>query len=242
MKTKMTIEVRRSQDRGHFNFGWLDTYHTFSFAEYHDRQHMHFRALRVINEDTVESGKGFGTHPHSDMEILTYVFEGELQHKDSMGNGSVIHAGEFQRMSAGTGVKHSEFNPSPDKRVRLLQIWIMPAQYDLTPSYEQKTLSQLQEIQPGWRLVADSKGADAILIHQDVKIFHGQFSKGSALSYRYADGRGLWVQLISGKLQVEEEVLEPGDGISVEGGSLINLKAEDSAEFLLFDLAAYSPS
>lgn len=229
------IKIRKSKERGHYNHRWLDTYHTFSFADYHDPDYMGFRALRVINEDRVRPGEGFGMHSHRDMEIITYILKGSLEHKDSMGNTSVIKPGEVQRMSAGAGVTHSEFNPSQAGVVHLLQIWILPAEKGLQPSYEQKNYGALKK--DSLRLVASPTGKNgSVKIHQDALMYDGRIGTNKPLAYRLAPGRGVWLQLIEGSLNINGTVLHEGDGAAIEGESKILLKAEKRSKFLLFDL------
>ena len=231
------IVLRKSADRGYFDYGWLKTYHTFSFADYFDREHMSFGSLRVINEDFVEAGKGFGTHPHRDMEIITYILEGQLAHKDSMGTGSTIQRGDVQRMSAGTGVTHSEFNASQDETVHLLQIWILPKYTGLHPSYEQKYFD-VKEKQDRLRLVASPDGRDgSVTIHQDALMYAGILSKGKELSHSLANGRRAYAQVARGALEVNGERLETGDGAKITDENKIVFAALEDTELLLFDLA-----
>jgi len=231
------FNLRKAEERGHFDHGWLQTYHSFSFADYYDPAHMSFRSLRVINEDFVQSGKGFPTHPHKDMEILTYVLEGSLEHKDSMGNGSVIRPGDVQRMSAGTGVTHSEFNPSPSEPVHLLQIWILPAARGLVPSYEQKNFSA-EEKRGKFRLVASPEGSEgSVTIHQDAKVFAAIPEPGKELSYAVPAGRHAWVQVARGSVHVAGQSLAAGDGLAVSDERSLKLKGGAGSEVLLFDLA-----
>jgi len=230
------IDLRKGSDRGHFDHGWLKTYHTFSFADYFDRDHMSFSSLRVINEDYVHAGKGFGTHPHRDMEIITYILEGQLAHKDSMGNGSIIKPGDVQRMSAGTGVTHSEFNASQDEIVHLLQIWILPKYSGLQPSYEQKYFDA-REKQNKLRLVASSDGREgSVTIHQDASMYASILSKGKELSFSLANSRRAYIQVLRGALKVNGERLNAGDGAKITGEKVINLAAADESELLMFDL------
>ncbi len=219
--------IRKSQDRGHAQHGWLDSYHSFSFADYHDPKWMGFRSLRVINEDRVAPGQGFGSHPHQDMEIITYVLSGQLKHKDSMGNEGTINQGEIQKMSAGTGVVHSEFNASSKEEVHLLQIWIIPHTKGLKPVYEQNLLPVDQK---------DSLFVFPITIHQDAKVFRGRLSKGHELSYKLNKEHGAWVQMISGSLSVNANPLEAGDGALIEKETSLKLSSQNKCEFLLFDL------
>ena len=230
------IQVRKSKDRGYFDHGWLKTYHTFSFSDYYDAKFMGFRDLRVINEDFVQADDGFGTHPHNDMEIVTYVLEGTLEHKDSMGNGSLIRPGEVQYMCAGTGVTHSEFNPSKNEAVHLLQIWILPDRRQHAPRYDQKSFNQ--ELDKGsLTLVASPNGdADSIAIHQDVKLFVARLKEGQKISYSVEPKRHLWIQVARGNLQLNDSELSQGDGAAVSDESQISLQAKGASEILLFDL------
>jgi quercetin 2,3-dioxygenase len=231
------LTIRRAQDRGHFDHGWLDTWHTFSFADYADRAHMGFRSLRVINEDRVAPGKGFATHAHRDMEIITYVLAGSLQHKDSMGNGSVITPGELQHMSAGTGVLHSEFNPSPNEPVHLLQIWIRPSEVGVAPAYAQKTFPRAQRLDQ-LRLVASGDGRDgSIRIHQDASLFAAILEPGRQVAWELEQARHAWIQVAAGALSANGQSLSAGDGASTSTPGLIVLEASREAEVLLFDLA-----
>lgn len=230
------INIRRSGERGHANHGWLDTYHSFSFADYYDPKHMGFRALRVINEDFIEPAQGFPTHGHRDMEIVTYVIEGELSHRDSMGNGETIRPHEVQRMTAGTGVLHSEYS-SPTDKTHMLQIWLLPEKKNLQPSYEQ-TYFAPEEKQGKLRLVASRGGDDgSVHINQDVRLYASLLSAGDEVKHELAEGRYAWVQLISGELAINGETLTPGDGAAVSEETLLKFKANaDGTEFLLFDL------
>lgn len=231
------IEIRRSQDRGHANHGWLDTHYSFSFADYHDPRFMGFRSLRVINDDRVAPGRGFPTHGHRDMEIVTYVLEGALQHRDSLGNGSVIRPGDVQRMSAGTGVSHSEFNPSRGEALHLLQIWILPERNGLAPEYEQKTFSDAEK-RGKLPLVASPDGRDgSVTIHQDAEIYASVLGARDRVTHALKPGRHAWVQVASGKVQLNGRALEEGDGAAVSSESKLELAGVDEAEVLLFDLA-----
>jgi len=230
------INIRRSNERGHANHGWLDTNFTFSFADYYDPNFMGFRDLRVINEDVIEAAQGFPTHGHRDMEIITYVMNGEISHRDSMGNGETIKPHEVQRMTAGTGVLHSEYS-SPTEKTHLLQIWILPEKRNLQPSYEQKFFAP-EEKQGKLRLVASRGGDDgSVHINQDVKLYASLLSKDEEVSVHLAQGRHAWVQLISGSLDVNGKSLESGDGAAISEEIKLDLKAKgDNTEFLLFDL------
>jgi len=232
------IQIRRAKERGHANYGWLDTYYTFSFSDYFDPNFMGFRSLRVINEDRVKPGHGFPTHPHRDMEIITYVLEGELAHKDSMGTGSVIRPGEVQKMSAGTGIRHSEFNHSKTEPVHLLQIWILPQKEGIKPMYEQKVIPAAEK-QGKLRLLASPKsGNGAVTLHQDAKLYATELSAGQLVDYQLADGRYAWVQVARGKVSVNGKELEAGDGAAISQESLLQLAGvSDHSEVLLFDLA-----
>ena len=231
------ITVRKSEARGHANHGWLDSYHTFSFASYYDPNYMNFRALRVINEDFVSPGKGFGTHGHSDMEIITYVLEGALEHKDSLGTGAVIKPGEVQRMTAGTGIQHSEFNPSQTDPVHLLQIWLLPDTKGLSPSYEQRDFP-LAERRGKLRLVAARDARDgAVKVHQDVDLYAAVLDKGSRVSHALGPNRHAWVQVARGSVLLNGLTLENGDAAAVSGENEVVIEAAEDTEFLLFDLA-----
>ena len=231
------IVLRKSEDRGHANHGWLDTYHTFSFNTYYDPAHVRFRDLRVINEDRVAPGRGFGTHPHENMEILTYVLEGALQHKDSMGTGSMIRPGDVQRMSAGTGVTHSEFNGSKTEPVHLLQIWIFPEEEGIEPGYEQKTFPA-NERSGKLKLVASRRGREGSLtIHQNVDLYSSILDRGQHVQHSLAPGRHAWVQVARGSVTLNGKDLHAGDGAAVSQESELDVQARDKSEILLFDLA-----
>lgn len=228
------ITVRKSEERGHAEHGWLSTDYTFSFSDYYDSKFMGFKSLRVINQDIVDPKKGFDTHPHKDMEILTYILDGTLEHKDTMGNHSQIHKGEFQLMTAGTGIQHSEFNPSKDQKVHLLQIWIHPDKKGLTPEYQQKNFAAHQE---GLKLVVSPEGKEGSLkIHQDARIYLGRLKGGAELQAPLANGRHAWIQMIHGSVSLNGVSLKPGDGASLSGEKQLHIKAGESSEFLLFDL------
>lgn len=229
------LNVRRAAERGATRLDWLDSRHSFSFADYHDPRHMGFRTLRVINDDRVAPVKGFGTHFHRDMEIVSFVLEGELSHKDSMGNGSVIRPGDVQRMSAGTGVEHSEFNSSPTKESRFLQIWILPERRGLPPGYEQKAFPAHGE--SGSTLVASRDGRDgSVTIHQDAEIRLVRLGAGDRVVHRVRPGRGAWVQAARGAIVADGVRLEEGDGACTEDPGDLRLEGLDRAEALLFDL------
>jgi redox-sensitive bicupin YhaK (pirin superfamily) len=237
VSTEKNMEIRRGSERGYADHGWLRSFHTFSFADYYAPAHMGYRSLRVINEDRVEGGMGFGTHPHRDMEIISYVLSGGLQHRDSMGTGSVIRPGDVQRMSAGTGVTHSEFNASPDELVHFLQIWIMPDQRGYAPSYEQKHFSE-QERQGTLRLVGSKDGRDgSVTIHQDASLFAGLLGAGQSADHELAKGRYAWLHVAKGKVQVGGQELSTGDAGAFDNPGKIVLSAAEPSEVLLFDLA-----
>lgn len=231
------ITLRKSNARGHANHGWLDAWHTFSFAEYYDPAHMGFSVLRVINDDTIAPGRGFGMHSHRDMEIVTYVLDGELQHRDSMGNGSVIGAGDVQYMNAGTGVRHSEINPSPDTPVHLLQIWILPAQSELTPQYAQKTIPA-EEKRGRWRVLASPDGREnSISIQQDACLLATILHDSEYLEYHPVAGRGFYLQMARGSALLNGMALATGDGAAIVNEAHIELTGRgQDAEILLFDL------
>lgn len=231
------ITIRKSEDRGHFDLGWLDTHHTFSFDRYYDPAHMHFRSLRVINEDRVQVAKGFPTHSHRDMEIITYILAGALEHRDSMGNGSIIRPGDVQRMTAGTGVSHSEFNPSESEPVHLLQIWILPESDGLPPSYEEKHFGD-EERRGRLRLIASTDGREgSVKIHQDAQLYASILDAGQTVVHALADGRYGWLQVARGTIRLNEVELKQGDGAGVSNESELRITVHDQAEFLLFDLA-----
>jgi len=229
------ITVRRSAERGHFDHGWLNTYHTFSFADYYDPNQMGFRSLRVINEDRVRGGSGFGTHGHRDMEIISYVLDGALEHRDNMGTGSIIRPGEVQRMSAGTGVMHSERNPSPDQPVHFYQIWIVPDRPGIKPSYEQKRFPD-DERSGKLRLVASRDGRDGSLsLNQDVALYTGLLRDGAPVEYALQPDRHAWLQVARGEVRLGDETLKEGDGAAISDERLVRMSGKD-AEVLLFDL------
>jgi quercetin 2,3-dioxygenase len=231
------IVVRPSNQRGAFDHGWLVTRHTFSFAAYQDPAHMGFRALRVINEDVVRPGKGFGTHGHRDMEIVTYVLSGALEHKDSLGTGSIIRPGEVQRMSAGTGIRHSEFNASADSDVHLLQIWLLPEQDGIAPGYEQKAFP-LADQPDHLHLVASRDGrAGSVTIHQDACLYAARLTQGGHVAAALAPGRHGWIQVARGALEINGVALAAGDGAALSDETAIDIRSPSGGEFLLFDLA-----
>ena len=230
-------EIRRSQERGHANHGWLDSFHSFSFADYHDPDHMGYGALRVINEDRVQPGRGFGTHGHRDMEIISYVLEGGLAHKDSMGNGSVIRPGDVQRMSAGTGVTHSEFNASDRDPVHFLQIWIEPDKRGIQPSYEEKKFDVASK-RGVLRLIASSDGREgSVTIHQDASLFAALVDGEEKVEYQPPKGRRIYVHVVRGAVEVNGQPLSGGDAIKLAGGSAVRIGQGRDSEVLLFDLA-----
>jgi redox-sensitive bicupin YhaK (pirin superfamily) len=231
------LNIRRAADRGHFDHGWLDTHHTFSFADYFDPAYKQFRALRVINEDRVAPGQGFGTHPHRDMEIVTYVLEGALEHQDSMGHGEVLRPGEFQRMSAGTGITHSEFNPSPTQPVHLYQIWLFPERKGIEPSYEQQRFPD-EELADRLRLVASPTGeAGSLTIHTDARIYLSKLSAGGRLVHDLPPGRHAWLQVLRGTAMLNGQPLDTSDGVAVSEEPRLTIQSGDAAEIMLFDLA-----
>lgn len=231
------LTLRKSEDRGYASHGWLESYHSFSFADYYDPAHMGFGPLRVINDDWIAAGMGFGTHGHSDMEIITYVLEGEIAHKDSMGNGSTIRPGDVQRMSAGTGVRHSEFNPSKENKTHLLQIWIQPATKGNAPGYEEKSFSR-EEKQGRLLLVASGQGVDgAVTIHQDASLYVGLFDGDQHANLALTKNRLCYVHLASGRLNVNGMVLHAGDALMLQDEDMLTLADGIQAEVLVFDLS-----
>lgn len=231
------LTVRKSAERGRADLGWLDSRHTFSFGDYYDPQHLGFRALRVINDDRVVAGAGFPTHPHRDMEIISYVVEGSLEHRDSMGNGGVIRPGDVQRMTAGTGVAHSEYNPSKESETRLLQIWVLPEVRGLKPGYEQRRFP-MEERENRLRLIVSRDGREgSITVHQDIALYASVLEQGAALDFSVPADRHAWLQVVSGGLTVNREPLEEGDGLRVSDTEMLKLESAMGAEILLFDLA-----
>jgi len=231
------INIRKASKRGHFNHGWLDTYHTFSFGEYYDPAHMGFRSLRVINDDRVQPGQGFGTHSHRDMEIVTYVLEGALEHKDSMGNGSILRAGALQRMTAGMGVRHSESNPSNQEAVHFYQIWLLPDRKGLKPSYEDIALGESEKL-GRFCLVASPNGAEgALTIHQDARLYLAALLPGRAVSHEIERGRAAWLQVLRGTVNLLGNDLSAGDGVAITDETEVAVEAAIPSEVLLFDLA-----
>jgi hypothetical protein len=229
-------DIRRSNERGFADHGWLKSYHTFSFADYFDPEHVQFGPLRVINEDRVQAGAGFGTHGHRDMEIISYVLAGELAHKDSMGNGSVIRPGDVQRMSAGSGVRHSEFNPNPSEPVHFLQIWIQPDERNIEPSYEEKRFTP-EEKRGRLRLIVSPDRADgSLLIHQDAKVYAGLFNVAEQANLEVAPGRRIYVHVARGALSANGVPLGAGDALQISDGARLDLSGGKDAEALVFDL------
>ena len=230
------VQVRKAADRGVTRFGWLDSRHTFSFGDYFDPAHHHFRALRVINDDKIGAGGGFDPHPHRDMEILTYVLSGALRHRDSMGHGSVVRPGQWQKMSAGTGVVHSEHNASDRDPLHLLQIWIVPERKGLAPEYAERAFPEAERL-GRWRVVASRDGRDgSIVVHQDVTLSTATVRPGDTLTYELAPGRGAWLHVATGAATVNGQRLEAGDAVAVEGEPRLEVTGEADGEVLLFDL------
>jgi redox-sensitive bicupin YhaK (pirin superfamily) len=239
----MSLTIRRAEERGHADHGWLDTYHTFSFADYHDRDHMGFRSLRVINDDRIQPGRGFGPHPHRDMEIFSYLLEGALQHQDSLGNGRVLRPGQIQLMSAGRGVIHSEHNPSSSEVGHLLQIWIQPRERGLKPGYTEWTPQPGREHEPKVLVISPDGRDDSAVIHQDAEVYRLRLAPGDRVQHELRAGRGLWLQIARGELKVsseadrEEQQLFSGDGLRTESPGTVSFTAVQPTEALLFDLA-----
>ncbi|EAQ81975.1 pirin family protein [Blastopirellula marina] len=230
------IRIRKAEDRGHFDHGWLNTFHTFSFGGYQDPYNMSFRTLRVMNEDRVAPGQGFGKHPHRDMEIVTYVLSGALEHQDSMGNGETLRPGEFQRMSAGKGILHSEFNPSSDEPVHLYQIWLYPAEKGIEPSYEQKSFP-VEDRQNRLQLVASPDAADGSLrIHQDARIYLAELASGAAVEHPLPDERHAWLQVLRGAVELNGKPLGTSDGAAISFEPTVQITATNDAEIMLFEM------
>jgi redox-sensitive bicupin YhaK (pirin superfamily) len=230
------IDIRHADERGSVNLGWLDSKHSFSFGHYFDPDHMGFGPLRVINEDRVQPGEGFPTHGHENMEIISYVLDGALEHKDSIGTGSVIRPGDVQRMSAGTGIRHSEYNPSTEHPAHFLQIWIVPDETGIEPGYEQKAFAPADR-QGGLKLVAARNGRDgALTLHQDVDLYSSLFKDGDDVSLALRDGRRAWVQVARGSVQVNGEALEAGDGAALSNETALRVTAKSDTEVLIFDM------
>lgn len=239
------IQIRKSHARGYANHGWLQSYHSFSFAEYYDRDHMHFSALRVINDDIIAPGLGFGMHPHRDMEIITYILDGALQHKDSLGNGSVIQAGDVQRMTAGTGIVHSEFNASGEHQVHLLQIWVMPESAGLTPGYEEQHFGTEQKLNR-WCLIAAhpqqiTSAQPVLTVHQDMKLYATVMQQEFNLPYTIEDARSVYLHVARGRIDIGGTQLDSGDAIMINGAAELSITAMMESELLLFDLPYHGP-
>jgi quercetin 2,3-dioxygenase len=230
------LKIRRASERGHANHGWLDSFHSFSFADYYDPNHMGFRNLRVINEDRVAPGRGFGTHAHRDMEIVSYVLEGGLEHKDSLGTGSVIRPGDVQRMSAGTGVSHSEFNASQHEVVHFLQIWLLPSTRGLTPSYEQKTFSEADRTNRLRLIVSPDAAEGSLEIHSDARVYAATLTAGQSINHELPPGRHAWVQVARGSLSLNGHELQVGDGVAISDEARLSIASPGGAELLVFDL------
>lgn len=231
-----SLQIRKGNERGYAKRAWLESYHSFSFANYYDPQHMHFSVLRVINDDVIAPAKGFGFHPHNDMEIITYMLEGELRHQDSIGNGSVIKAGDVQRMTAGTGIVHSEVNASDTVNAHLLQIWILPEQLGLQPSYEEKNFSREQKLNQ-WCLIAARDGHEsAVKVHQDLQLYATILDANVVLSYRLEVGRSVYLHVATGEVEANGRALIAGDAMMLNGPAELAVKANKQSELLLFDL------
>jgi len=229
------IKIRRANERGHADHGWLDSYHSFSFADYYNPEHMGFRSLRVINEDRVQGGQGFGTHPHRDFEIISYVVSGALKHEDSMGHAAVMKAGEVQRISAGTGIAHSEFNNSPSEPVHFLQIWLLPARKGVKPDYAQQSFANAPSNTLTLACSPDGK-SKSIKLNQDAELFIGKLAARGRINHSIQEQRGVWIQVIEGDLALNGNKLSPGDGAAVEDEKELPLSSDTGAHFLLFDL------
>ena len=230
------LQIRKAGQRGHADHGWLNSYHTFSFAAYHDPEHMGFRSLRVMNEDRVAPGQGFGTHAHDNMEIISYVLVGALEHKDSMGNGEILRPGEFQRISAGSGITHSEFNPSASEPVHFYQIWLLPNARDIEPSYEQQEYADAEK-RGRLRLVASPDGRDGSLtIHQDAKVYLAIVPSGEEMTCPLPAGRHAWLQVLTGEVMVNGHALSSSDGVAVSDESTLVINGNEESEIMLFDL------
>lgn len=235
------LQVRRSSDRGYANHGWLESYHSFSFAEYFDRNHMHFSALRVINDDIIAAGQGFGMHPHRDMEIVTYMLQGKLQHRDSIGNGSVISAGDVQRMTAGSGIVHSEFNASDSEKVHLLQIWIMPSHLNLQPGYEERHFGAEQKTNRWCLIAAGNHQEGALRVHQDMLLYATVLDAGVDLAYTVSIERSVYLHIARGSVEINDLQLASGDAVMLDGSAELSIKANAESELLLFDLPLHQP-
>jgi len=230
------IQIRRAAERGHANHGWLNSHHTFSFARYHDPEYMGFKTLRVLNDDAVQPGQGFGTHSHQDMEIISYVVDGAMEHKDSMGTGSVLQPGDVQRMSAGRGVTHSEFNHSPTEPLRFLQIWVLPESEGIDPGYEERHFAETEK-RSRLRLIVSPDGEEGSLrIHQDVRVYASILAKSESVEHEISSGRHAWVQVVQGSLSLNGDELHEGDGAAVSDLAQLSFEGVEEAEFLIFDL------
>lgn len=230
------MTLRRANERGYFEIDWLKSYHTFSFGEYYDPKHIHFRALRVINHDMIAAGKGFPLHPHRDMEIITYVVRGAVAHKDSMGNQEQVVAGEVQVMTAGDGVRHSEFNPYQDQELELLQIWVLPDKAGLEPAYSQKAFTREEKLNQLCLIVSGNESKAGLKINQDVNLYASILEAGKSLQHEVKTGRHVWIQIVRGEMTVNGEKLITGDGLAVDEAGLLSLQSAIETEFLLFDL------
>lgn len=236
VQARLNIQERLSTERGYANHGWLESYHSFSFAEYYDRNHMHFSVLRVMNDDIIAPARGFGMHPHRDMEIVTYMLDGELRHQDSIGNGSVIRAGDVQRMSAGTGIVHSEFNASSEHAVHLLQIWIMPDTQNLPPSYEERHFCREEKLNC-WRLIAGKQAVDgAVKVSQDMQLFASILEAGNMVNYTLSENRSAYLHVARGEVEIGGKYYRNGDALMLSHAQLLEIRALAEAEMLLFDL------
>ena len=231
------IQLRKANERGYVDHGWLQANHTFSFGGYHDPAHIGFRSLRVMNEDRIQPGQGFGMHPHRDMEIVTYVLSGALEHQDSMGNGQVLTPGEFQHMSAGTGIMHSEFNPSATEPVHLYQIWLMPSEKGIEPSYEQRQFNDLQMTNQLCLVASPNSSNDSLQIHQDASIYLSKFDESQQIVQSLAPQRHAWLQVLRGQITLNDQLLGTSDGAAVSEESQLTITAETNSEIMLFDLA-----
>lgn len=230
------LALRSSETRGHVNFGWLDSHHSFSFGEYHDPAFMGFRALRVINEDRVTAGAGFPTHPHRDMEIITLILDGAIAHKDSMGNGATIRPDEVQVMSAGTGIQHSEFNPNAEKGAHFLQIWVLPDRQGITPRYDQKAYPRAERLNQLKLVLTPEPVGDEIVLHQDARIYLGALEAGRSVTHEIAEGRHAWLQVARGSGTVNGEPFRDGDGVAISFEDKVAITAETDLDVVLFDL------
>lgn len=231
------LQIRRAHERGHVDHGWLDSHHTFSFASYHDPKFMGFRSLRVLNEDRVAAGQGFGTHAHRDMEIVSYVFDGELEHRDSMGNGEVLKPGEFQRITAGTGITHSEFNPSTDQATHFYQIWLPPERKGLEPGYEQKPFDASARRNRLQRVASRDAAGGSLRIHADATIYLLDLESGHAVTHAIPKGRHFWIQILKGGVDVNGHSLQTNDAAALSDEPEVQLLARENSELMLFDLA-----